>query len=202
MCKIFNIKKCGYTCPGNLLHALVILGHFFTVKDFQATHLKPSKATNRLRFSLCDFPLHLPLELLGVDLTLQVDNPSDGETLKDEIDAAGTVCNIWVILESVYRYPPPGNQPDPAGVQGGAAVPGHQLAHPLRARPHQPHLPPPVHVPSHTNSSILHAGPHHHHHCNHHQCRSKFQGAEQLLLAPTPYIIGLPSSFLRKRPNT
>ena len=25
-----------------------------------------------LRFSLCDFPLHLPLELLGVDLTLQV----------------------------------------------------------------------------------------------------------------------------------
>ena len=28
------------------------------------------------------------------------------------------------------------------------------------------------------------------------------QGAEQLLLAPTPYIIGLPSSFLRKRPNT
>ena len=94
VCKIFNIKKCGYTCPGNLLHALVILGHFFTVKDFQATHLKPSKATNRLRFSLCDFPLHLPLELLGVDLTLQVDNPCDGETLKHEIDAAGTVCNI------------------------------------------------------------------------------------------------------------
>ena len=24
------------------------------------------------RFSLCDFPLHLPLELLGVDLALQV----------------------------------------------------------------------------------------------------------------------------------
>ena len=111
------------------------------------------------------------------------------------------LCVTFVTFP-VYRYPPPGNQPDPAGVQGGAAVPGHQLAHPLRARPHQPHLPPPVHVPSHTNSSILHAGPHHHHHCNHHQCRSKFQGAEQLLLAPTPYIIGLPSSFLRKRPNT
>ena len=53
-----------------------------------------SEATNNLRLSLCDFPLHLPLELLGVDLTLQVDNPCDGETLKDEIDAAGTVCNI------------------------------------------------------------------------------------------------------------
>ena len=64
-------------------------------------------------------------------------------------------------------------------------------------------------------SPITHQNRHDHHldffimqmvvitHHGDHACRiAPFQGAEQLLLAPTPYIIGLPSSFLRKRPNT
>ena len=61
-----------------------------------------------------------------------------------------------------------GDQPDPVGVQGGVAVQGHQLPLPLSARPHPPHLPAPVHVPRHTNSSNIHAGQHHLHHRYHH----------------------------------
>ena len=49
-------------------------------------------------------------------------------------------------------------------MQGGGAVQGRELALALCARPHPPHLPSPVHVPRHTNSSYVHAGHHHHHH--------------------------------------
>ena len=49
-------------------------------------------------------------------------------------------------------------------MQGGGAVQGRELALPLCARPHLPHLSSPVHVPCHPDSSNVHAGQLQHHH--------------------------------------
>ena len=47
---------------------------------------------------LCDFPLHLPLELLGVDLTLQVKN----EYQKKIDSAKSSFCVIVVIIMALH----------------------------------------------------------------------------------------------------
>ena len=95
------------------------------------------------RLSLCDFPIHLPLELLGVDLALQV------LTL---VLLERKVCLHSRDLNSLSL----------------CVLALTQLVYPLQYMfPVIPLLP------------------------------TSMPGSEQLLLAPTPFLIGLPSSFLK-----
>ena len=95
------------------------------------------------RFSLSDFPLHLPLELLGVDLTLQVITLIllERKVILHSRDLNALSISILSLTSLIY---------------------------PLQYMfPTIPILP------------------------------TSMPGSEQLLLAPTPYIIGLPASFLK-----
>ena len=95
------------------------------------------------RFSLCDFPLHLPLELLGVDLSLQVLTliMLERKVVIHSRDLNSLSLSILSLTSLLYPL---------------------QYMFPLI-----PILP------------------------------TSMPGSEQLLLAPTPYVIGLPSSFLK-----
>ena len=95
------------------------------------------------RFSLCDFPIHLPLELLGVDLSVQVLTliMLEKKVIIHSRDLNALSLSIMALT---------------------------QLLYPLQYMfPMIPILP------------------------------TSMPGSEQLLLAPTPYLIGLPSSFLK-----
>ena len=95
------------------------------------------------RFSLSDFPLHLPLELLGVELTLQVVTLVllERKVILHSRDLNALSISILSLTSLIYPL---------------------QYMFPII-----PILP------------------------------TSMPGSEQLLLAPTPYIIGLPASFLK-----
>ena len=95
------------------------------------------------RFSLSDFPLHLPLELLGVELTLQVVTLVllERKVILHSRDLNALSISILSLTSLIYPL---------------------QYMFPVI-----PILP------------------------------TSMPGSEQLLLAPTPYIIGLPASFLK-----
>jgi len=96
------------------------------------------------RFGLCDFPLHLPLELLGVDLALQV-------------------MTIILLERKVLLHSRDMN------ALSLCVLSLTHLLYPLQYMfPVIPILP------------------------------TSMQGSEQLLFAPTPYVIGLPASFLKQ----
>ena len=98
---------------------------------------------DQTRFSLCDFPLHLPLELLGVELTLQLVTLIllERKILLHSRDLNALSLSILSLTSLIYPL---------------------QYMFPVI-----PILP------------------------------TSMPGSEQLLLAPTPYIIGLPASFLK-----
>ena len=95
------------------------------------------------RFNLCDFPIHLPLELLGVDLSLQVITliMLERKVIIHSRDLNALSLSILSLTNLLYPL---------------------QYMFPMI-----PILP------------------------------TSMPGSEQLLLAPTPYLIGLPSSFLK-----
>ena len=133
------------------------------------------------RFGLCDFPLHLPLELLGVDLALQVKMSDIGwkiggdrfltNTIKykdsfknvSKMKLKFQVMTIILLERKVLLHSRDMN------ALSLCVLSLTHLLYPLQYMfPVIPILP------------------------------TSMQGSEQLLFAPTPYVIGLPASFLKQ----